>query len=64
MMPDKMNQVEIREMLKRRSEEFELWCDICTNMAREYYVYFEKLQEAGFTQQQALDILKARGTKV
>ena len=57
----KINQIEIREEMHNFEGTFELRCDIYKTMAREFKVLFDAFVAEGFTQDQALEIIKARG---
>ena len=56
-----MDQLTVRQMLEETKETFELWCDFSAEDSKKMKVRFDQLVERGFTQEQALDIIKARG---
>ena len=56
-----MNQIEAREKLQEMEEGFELFCDLYKHQAKTLWVIYGHLIDEGFTAEQALDIIKARG---
>jgi len=63
-MTKKLNQIEARKNMQDFEESFELRCDIYKTMAREFKVLFDAYVSEGFTPEQALEIIKARGTSL
>ena len=61
--PD-LNLVELREDFERSKRMFELECDIINLNAKKYKVSFDSLVEEGFLDDQALEIMKARGPSI
>ena len=59
-----MDQLEIRQLLEEGKETFELWCDVMEQDAQGLKVRYDQLIEVGFTADQALDIIKARGSRI
>lgn len=59
-----MDQLEIRQLLEEGKETFELWCDVMKQDAQGLKVRYDQLIEVGFTADQALDIIKARGSRI
>ena len=56
-----MNLIEMREQLDEFRKNMEVFHDFQADGAKLMFSYFEKLKEAGFTEAQALEIVKARG---
>ena len=56
-----MDQIEVREKLEQMQNQFELNCDLYKQCVKTMKVIFDMLVEEGFTEQQALEIVKARG---
>ena len=59
-----MDQLEIRQLLEEGKETFELWCDVMKQDTQRLKVRYDQLIEVGFTADQALDIIKARGSEI
>ena len=59
-----MDQLEIRQLLEEGKETFELCCDVMKQDAQGLKVRYDQLIEVGFTADQALDIIKARGSRI
>jgi hypothetical protein len=57
---------ELREMVESfiasMKANIELWPSVYDGVAEQMHVFYRKLVEKGFTEEQALDIIKARGT--
>lgn len=60
----KINQIELREQLDEIKENFELQCDIYREISKQLRVIFECLVDEGFSESQALEIVKERGTSL
>lgn len=59
-----MDQLPVRQALEESKEVFELWCDVMLQDAQRMKVRYDQLVDEGFSQDQALEIIKSRGTQI
>ena len=56
------DRIKLEEALRNAKVNEELFPEICKIVSGQYYIFYKKLMDSGFTEHQALEIIKARGT--